>query len=201
MIISTIVISIKTIIRKWVSGLVSLLSYNLLYYIVKRSLSLTLFLSCNACRGASNGMIRADSEASVETLLGEEEAPPPKQVTPLLKRLFCNARDVTRHFDATVWMGDLNYRLEGSRQAIEFAVKQGRFQVAPPSLSALFSSPCLWSSVHVPPPFLPPLLFKPFGELCRSPPPCPRSLLSHCLRSPGPAPLSRVSLSSRVICQ
>jgi hypothetical protein len=96
-------------------------------------------------RGEPKGLIRADSEASVETMAGDEEAPPPKPATPLLKRLFCNARDVTRHFDATVWMGDLNYRLEGSRQAIEFAVKQGRFQVGGPS-----SSPCCLSDCSLP---------------------------------------------------
>jgi hypothetical protein len=94
-----------------------------------------------SCRGEAKGMTRADSEASVETMAGDEEVPPPKPATPLLKRLFCNARDVTRHFDATVWMGDLNYRLEGSRQAIEFAVEQGRFQVGGPSSITLSSVP------------------------------------------------------------
>eukprot|EP00884_Botryococcus_braunii_P008132 jgi/Botrbrau1/1731/Bobra.116_2s0073.1 len=75
---------------------------------------------------SASGMTRTDSEASVAGLLGPEgEAESVPQAVPLLRRLFCNMRDITRHFDATIWMGDLNYRLEGKRGDVEQAACAG----------------------------------------------------------------------------
>jgi hypothetical protein len=41
-------------------------------------------------------------------------------------------RDVTAKFDATIWLGDLNYRITGSREDVEAAVKAGNLEVRGP---------------------------------------------------------------------
>ncbi len=73
-------------------------------------------------------------------LLGpERDSDAVPQSVPLLRRLFCNMRDITRHFDATIWMGDLNYRLEGTRAHVEHAACTGNLQVG--RLETLCSHP------------------------------------------------------------
>jgi hypothetical protein len=88
-------------------------------------------------------MIRTGSSS---TSGSEAEEGPSTPARPLWKRMFTISRDVTVDFDATIWVGDLNYRIDGSREAVEAAVKAGNLQVSGPCpvKSLLFPSPTHW---------------------------------------------------------
>jgi hypothetical protein len=77
-------------------------------------------------------MRRADSTSTSSESEAEEGLSPSSE--PLWKRMLTIRRDVTTEFDATIWLGDLNYRIDGTREAVEAAVKAGNLHVrSPPS--------------------------------------------------------------------
>lgn len=76
---------------------------------------------------------RADSSAPASSMASETDRQ--ALVQPLLRASSLTGqpgRDVTDLFDLTFWMGDLNYRLVGTRANVDFALGQHMYELLKP---------------------------------------------------------------------
>lgn len=76
-----------------------------------------------------DGLLRQASTASSVTSAGSITGSSARLSLRMQQWAMGSTRDVTEEHDVSIWLGDLNYRVEGNRRVVDLAIAEGMFEV------------------------------------------------------------------------